>query len=119
MVDTRRDFVRKSAVFGVLGLAGRKLPGASRSVSIRVDSDVAGAPVKWATGYLEQVLKSKGVTTQASADAFVVSVSNAKPAIEAEAFRLVPASAGVTALASDDRGFVYGLLELADRVQYG
>src|SRR4051794_31950860 len=119
MADTRRDFIKKSTSFGVLGLAGNELRGAARSVSIRVDSDVTGAPVKWATGYLEQVLKAKGVPTEASASAYVVSVSKAQPSLSAEAFRLAPDRGGLTVSSSDERGFVYGLLELADRVQYG
>ncbi len=119
MADTRRDFVRKSTGLGLLGLTGSQLPGAPHSVSIRVDQQVTGAPVRWAAGYLQQTLKAKGVPTAEDAGAFVVSVSNATPSLPAEAFRLVPRKAGITVAASDDRGFVYGLLELADRVQHG
>ncbi len=88
-------------------------------VSVRVESDVTGRPVQWATGYLEEALKAKGVSTGTGKGAFVVSVKKAKPSLVTEAFRLAPRPSGVTVSASDDRGFVYGLLELADRVQYG
>src|SRR3954447_10737441 len=119
MAETRRDFVRKSAGLGALGLARDKAFGTSRSVSIRIDSDVTGAPVKWAADYLDQVLKAKHVSTEAGTNSFLVSVSHAKPSLSAEAFRLIPRTGGVAVFASDDRGFVYSLLELADRVQYG
>src|SRR4051794_28855411 len=45
MARTRRDFVQKSAGFGLLGIAGSQLSGTPNSVSIRVDQGVTGAPV--------------------------------------------------------------------------
>lgn len=121
MAGTRRDFVRKSTGFSVLGLAGKTLPAASRPVSIRVDKEVTGTPVTWAVGHLEETLKAKGALTDAkgTGNAFVVSVSTARHPLTVEAFRMAPGASGLSIAASDDRGFVYALLELADRVRYG
>src|SRR5436305_9938165 len=110
MAETRRDFVRKSAGLGALGLAGNQLFAATRSVSVRIESDVTGAPVKWAAGNLEEALKAKGVPIQTGTSAFVVSVVKAKPSLGTVAFRLTQRRSGVTVTASVDSGFVYGFL---------
>src|SRR5436305_5578954 len=103
MAETRRDFVRKSAGLGALGLAGSQLFAATRPVSVRIESDVTGAPVKWAAGNLEEALKAKGVPIQTGTSTFVVSVAKVKPSLRTEAFRLTPRTSGVTVAASDDR----------------
>lgn len=119
MPDTRRDFVKKSARLSALGVIGTALGGAPQSATVRVDPQITGAPVKWAADYLEAAIRSKGLSTHSSAGEFVIAVSKASPPLPAEAFRMLPNASGVTVAASDNRGFVYGLLELADRVEYG
>lgn len=102
---------------------------------------IASEPVAWAIGKLQRAMISKGMTPEVMdglsspkpvALAILVAMPNSKLAVSTapvpsfdspESFALLPGNAdrspSILVCAADIRGFVYGLLELADRVQYG
>ncbi len=120
----RREFLKRAGVAG-LGLAENSA-AQSRGVSIVLDPKDAvasAAPGKWAAETLRQALagrriKARIVASAAEAGSGDLRIVAGGPAAEtpksAEAFAIAPGRVS----ASDARGLVYGLLELADRVRY-
>jgi hypothetical protein len=142
----RREFLKKTALAGGAGMVNGALAASGRSGSIirhASDSVAAAAPVEWAVQELKQSLMAHGVQVQfhqsieqAAAGDFciVVSGAGARQALEfleksgvraptaPESLALVSGKAAgrplLLACGADARGLVYGLLELADRVNY-
>ncbi|WP_158793445.1 hypothetical protein [Granulicella sp. L60] len=139
----RREFLKLAATATVLGLTRNVSAASSRRISIVVDAGnpVANSgPVMRAVGQLRKELISKGMTceTVASGDQVVGSAlcvvvagtdsqlaptpSSGVVLTTAESVRFVPGNVGqvpaIFVLAIDALGFVYGLLELAERVQF-
>ncbi len=140
----RREFLKAAGVATVLSLTGTGLAGAGGRVSILIDGGDAvasGAAVKLAAERLEKALAGKGVKCgvaqsgeEAKGAAFCVVVATngsgfAKgfPRAKAEmtgveSVRLAPGHfAGIPATlvsGTDELGLVYGLLELAERVEF-
>jgi hypothetical protein len=140
----RREFLKLAGAAVALGTSEFSFALANNSVAVLLDSTdvaVSAAPVKWAADKLQKAINAKGGSCAMVTDinavhgaGLVVVVggdqsSSAKsfPAPSAplngpESLRLMPAKvAGIPAIwvsATDVRGFVYGLLELAERVEY-
>jgi hypothetical protein len=141
----RRDFLKLASIAAVASATDAALAAPAGKVCVVMDeADVAisAAPVKWAVERLRQALVKKGVEVESAASVskrigvnqfVVVADSSSKlaslfakdwviPAV-AESVNLTPGRVeGVDAVlvsATDAPGFVYGLLELAERVQYG
>ena len=141
----RRDFIKQGGRAAAFGLLGERLYGASGRVALMVDpSDPAASSpqAKWAASELRQAVIAKGATLEivnspeaAASDALKIVVARtgspmARGFLEAgaaapirEAFLLMPGKmSGKTAMlvsASEPTGYVYGLLELTDRVRFG
>jgi hypothetical protein len=132
----RRDFLKLAGAVTAFSFTQRALPAPCRQISIIVDPDDALAsagPVQWAAGRLRKALVAKGVMceivpsaeqAQGSSLHVVVATAGSTAALTvAESFRLAPGHLGQTPAiqvsANDHRGFVYGLLELTERVQFG
>jgi hypothetical protein len=135
----RRNLVKLAATLPLTGLPAQAA-GARLVVVVEPGNAIAGTPsVGWALDHLRQALTAAGVTLEnVAADAakgaslaVVVAApgsaltSGFTPGAEMvpEQFRIVPGTlVGTPALlvvASDARGFVYALLELAERVRFG
>src|SRR5215472_5996931 len=140
----RRDFIKQGSQVIAFGLLQDGLPGASGRVALIVDpaDPVASAPpVKWAAEQLRLAVTAKGAflhvvnSPEEAGDSslrivvarvrsgMVRAFLNGAPVPSArEAFLLMPGKmSGKSALlasASDPTGFVYALLELADRVRF-
>ncbi|HET6220319.1 MAG TPA: hypothetical protein VFE27_25040, partial [Acidobacteriaceae bacterium] len=139
----RRDFLKISGAITALSLTHRALAGPSERIFIIVDGGdpcVLGDPIGWAAGRLRGALVAKGAICevvqspdQAAGSAFSVLV--ASPASDLarsfpqggglaspESIRLTPGrligAPAIWVSAIGQRGFVYGLLELAERVQF-
>ncbi len=121
---SRRDFITLSGfALGAAFTAGPAAAAAGKIVAIVVDVDdrtTASRPVAWAVNRLRAALVAKGVTTvlapRAPAD-YTVRISR-QPDAGAEDVRLASPSARETQVTSGgSRGLVYGLLELAERVE--
>jgi hypothetical protein len=142
----RRRFLKQTgAAAGLTAVQG--LTGAEQAVSIIVDRNdpvASTAPVSWAVGEFQAVLKAQGVASGVyprigdapSGARYVMIAGNANSAARevlrrapattlpsaAEALWTVPgALAGKPVLlagANDARGLVYAVLDLADRVRY-
>jgi hypothetical protein len=131
----RRDFLKLAGAATAFSFTQRALPSPCRQISIVLDPDdplTSAGPVKWAAGRLRKALVAKGVMCeivpspeQAQGSALHVLVAgDASSALTVpESLRLTPGHLGQTPVirvsAIDQRGFVYGLLELAERVQFG
>ncbi|HEY4048208.1 MAG TPA: hypothetical protein VGM27_15205 [Acidobacteriaceae bacterium] len=126
------------------GLTHNAFADPTCGISVIVDPNdpvASGGPVKWAAGQLRRALVSKGAMCeivqspeQAVGSGFCVLVAAAgsnlakgfpSPAVEitnAESIRLVSGrmaqTPAIQVSAIDERGYVYGLLELAERVQF-
>lgn len=130
----RREFVKGAAALAAL--PGQKMQAAGGNVSLILDpcDPVTAAPaVAWAAQHLQEVLAAAGVCVarpdslaQASpADLCIVACGPDHPranvAGAAESLALNPAQFEnrrvLFATGRDERGLVYSLLELADRVQ--
>jgi hypothetical protein len=140
----RRDFLKLAGVVTALGFTHSALASPSRRVSVIVDANdpVASTDaVKWAAGQLRKALVAKGEICeilqspeQAKGSTSCVLVARASsgmaqslqqamaPLTSPESLRLTSGHLGETpviwASAMDQRGFVYGLLELAERVRF-
>ena len=140
----RREFLKLVGAVSAESVARGAKPAPRRSVAIVIDAQdpVAGAgPVRWAADQLRGAIAAKGVLCrvadsldQVRGAGFYVFVNaqsvtaknsrktNPKPT-GAEHFQLAPGRIGPTpmvlVLGSDVRGYVYALLELAERVRYG
>jgi hypothetical protein len=141
----RREFLKLAGAVSAVSLTRGALAETGRSFAIVIDTQDPMAtlqPVRWAAEQLRNALTEKGSTCeiarspeQAKGAGFQVVVADAgsdlaKGFPEAgrglsgpESLRLAPGKkAGVPAIlvsGSDERGFVYGLLELAERVRFG
>lgn len=120
---TRRDLLRTAGAAPALGLLGPARAQTPLTVSILVppgDAVALSAPAAWASGELEKALTGAGahVARTAAPGARVIALKT-DPALPAESFRLAPAADGIAVSAGDARGFVYALLELAERVRFG
>ncbi len=124
----RREFL--GAVAGAPLAMAQTGGGASVAlIADPADTVAASGPARWAAGELRQALVTRGLVVgqyesirQAGAkDLCVVASGHGAPAA-AEALALTPGKqAGhtvLTASGADERGLVYALLELADRVRY-
>jgi len=140
----RRDFLKLAGAATLGGLTHNAFAAPTHRISVIVDANnpvASSDPVKWAAGQLRRALISKGATCeivqsaeQARGSKFCVLVTGAGsnlakdfpwPAAEIispESIRLVSGRMaqmpGIHISAIDQRGFVYGLLELAERVQF-
>jgi hypothetical protein len=140
----RRDFLKISGAITALSLSPRVLAGPSQRISIIVESENPCAlsdPVGWAAGRLRNALLAKGVVCeivsspeQAAGSAFSVLVAGpasdlagkfpqpGAPLSNPESLRLIPGrvmgAPAILVSAIGPRGFVYGLLELTERVQF-
>ncbi|HZL49699.1 MAG TPA: hypothetical protein VFC37_01990 [Terracidiphilus sp.] len=139
----RRDFLKLAGATAVAGITRTSFAAPGGRVAVVIDagnSIAAGAPVKHATGKLEQALAAKGIRCeivgskeQARGASFTILVAGpeselargfahaAAPATESVSLvpGLVAGAPAVLVSAADSLGFVYGLLELAERAQFG
>ena len=140
----RRDFLKLSGAITALSLTHRALAGPDRRISIIVeggDPCALGDPIGWAAGQLRNALVAKGAICeivqspdQAAGADFSVLVASPASALarnfpqagaspsNPESIRLTPGrlmgAPAIWVSAAGQRGFVYGLLELAERVQF-
>lgn len=139
----RRDFLKLVGSATVCGLAQSAAAGTPGSVTVIIDSEGAagsGEPVRSAASRLKNALAQKGIECkivgsrdEAAGSAFLVVVaSGGAKVVEAfgpgtaldrpESLRMAPGHLGSVPAtlisARDMRGFVYGLLELAERVEF-
>jgi hypothetical protein len=128
----RRSFLKHAGQATAAGwLAGGLAAASTRIAIIRDDSDKppSAIPVGWAIGQLRHALEGKGATcavvaSRAQAGEFqaAVIVGGQETDLPKEAFRLAPGKQNgkpaVRASASETRGLVYALTELADRVEH-
>jgi hypothetical protein len=140
----RRDFLKLAGATTVLSFAPGAIAATSGRISVILDAEDQAASsdsVKWAAGQLKKALAAKSVNCeivqskdQLSGSALCIAVAGAgsnlaqgfHPGGEPsgpESLRLAPGHIGQTPAilisATDPRGFIYGLLELAERVQFG
>ncbi len=140
----RRAFLKLSGAMAAFRLTPRAFAVPSRRICVIVDSDdpiASSDAVKSAAGRLQNALMNKGFLCdivpspeQIKGSTFVVAAASAGSSLarnfpqagaalgHPESLRLTPGHlAGVPATlvsASGQRGFIYGLLELAERVQF-
>ncbi|MBV9548064.1 MAG: hypothetical protein JO256_00140 [Alphaproteobacteria bacterium] len=118
----RRNLLKMAGAAPVLGLPCATAQG-SLQVAILTQSGDAVAmsvPAQWAAGELEKALTARNVNVSRAAAANAVTISlKTDSALPAEGFRLAPAGGGIAVSAADPRGFVYALLELAERAKFG
>ncbi|HEY1216119.1 MAG TPA: hypothetical protein VGE93_21025, partial [Bryobacteraceae bacterium] len=140
----RRNFLKLVGTTTVFGLGVGSASAAGRRIAIITDPGdpvTSSAPVNWAIGQLRQALLGRGVICEVvpranRADGFETFIVVAGPAstletgfpqactsfASPESMRLAPghvrAAPAILVSGSDPRGFVYGLLELAERVHF-
>jgi hypothetical protein len=140
----RREFLKLAGAAVALGTSEFSVALTNKSVALLLDSTDAtasGAPVKWAADKLQKAIRAKGgscamisdVNAMHGAGLVVLVGGDHSPSAKSfpapsaplngpESLRLTPGKAGGTRAiwvsATDVRGFVYGLLELAERVEY-
>lgn len=141
----RREFLKLAGATAVLGLTGAASAGSPSHIAILLDSadrDASGAPARRAAERLQKALTLKGakcevVSSQqavAGAELCVVVAPNrselAKGFQGASRSQMLPESVvlapghirrtpALLVSGSGQQGFVYGLLELAERVEFG
>src|SRR5579872_2939680 len=140
----RREFLKLAGAAGVSGLAPNAFASGSGRVVIVLDAAdavVSGEPVKRAAGRLRDTMHARGVACEiahsaeaASGASLCIAVAggesplahgfpSAAPRVAAESLRLLPGrienTPAILVSAKDALGFVYGLLELAERVEFG
>lgn len=140
----RRDFLKLAGAAGLYGVSHRAMAADAERVCIIVDpasQAATSAAASRAADQLRQAIAAKGVPCErahspqaAHGSAFCIvvagpesemarSFSSAARLTAPESLRLSPGTvAGIPAVlvsGSDTRGFVYGLLELAERVRFG
>lgn len=126
----RREFLKTAA----LGLADVRMDAFSGRIVIvadKTDPHVSSRPVRWAIEELRKAIESRqtqvtvaGSAGEASDGSFYIVVGGSAGLSKAsEGFALasgkMQGKAAVLVRGSDSRGFVYGLLELADRARLG
>ena len=115
---------------GYLGDGLAAAPGRIVLITDPSDTLISASPVQWAIGELRQAVEAKGavfavVTSAADAGDFSLAIVTASDggALPREGFRHTPsqisARPALQASASDARGYLYALTELADRVRHG
>jgi len=140
----RRDFLKLASAVTVMGLTHNAFAAAAGSrIGILIDSSdpiASGAPVTRAAEKLRAALETKGSSCEimSSADqaggfALCIVVAGASSSLAksipasasptgADSLRIAPGELGQTPAtfisATDTRGFVYGLLELEERVRF-
>jgi hypothetical protein len=139
----RRDFLKLTGAATAFSLTHHALAGTERRVSVIVegrDPCAIGDPIQWAAGQLRKALLAKGVRCeivespdQAAGSSLAVLVAGPTSRLAQgfpqaatldgpESVRLTPGrlleTQAVWVAATGQRGFVYGLLELAERVQF-
>ncbi len=140
----RRDILKLFAATMACKSSGRALINSCGWIAIVLDADdsvVASIPVEWAAGQLRQALvardrpaeivrslgEAKGadfvvLAANPTADLAKSFLSGGAPLKGADTLRLAPGRLGespaILVSGSDGRGFVYGLLELAERVRF-
>jgi hypothetical protein len=139
----RRDFLKLAGATTAWGLARPASAKSAGRVAILLDADTSAAssaPVVWAANQLKKAFSTKGVSCevvhspdQASGAALCIAVAGASsslaqgfPAAGAltapDSMRLAPGRVGnspaILVSGADQRGSVYGLLELAERAQF-
>lgn len=139
----RRDFLKLAGAAGMCGLSANAFAAGQGSVGVIVDATneaASSVPVKRAVEKLQSAFKARGIscltahTAEAgSASSICVVVCDAESQLAkgfpsgaaltaAESLRMVAGRLGQTpavlVTAKDPRGFVYGLLELTERVQF-
>ena len=138
----RRDFLKLAGATTVCSLAPAAMAAPSQRISILLDpsdSIASSAPVTWAAGKLREALaareilceivaspeKMKGSSTCVVAAGPASQLARGSPRaagdrMPPESVRLAPGKLGKTPAllvsAGDARGYIYGLLELAERV---
>ncbi|HMJ62310.1 MAG TPA: hypothetical protein VK493_11125 [Bryobacteraceae bacterium] len=130
----RREFLKKAGATSVLGLADARLDAFSGRIVIvadKTDPHVQSRPVQWAIDELRRAIESRQVPVavvsspgEASDGSLYIVVAGSTELSKApEAFALrngkIQGKPAVLVDGADGRGFVYGLLELADRVRLG
>ena len=141
----RREFVKQAGTLSILGATGAKLSAADGRIVVLADpsdSNVSSRPVKWAIGELLKSIEARhavatvvGSPGEVTDAVFYIAVAGRlsplsqafrenKPFLDArEAFSLrggkINGKVAVLVCGADTKGFVYGLLELADRVRFG
>jgi hypothetical protein len=136
----RRAFLKLVAATS-LSAAEIAVAAPAQGIAIVVDKDspiTSSEPVTWATEKLRRALADKGVTSTSTmpskASDFVIvvapagskltaSFANSPHLVAPETTAILPGcvnnSSAILVSGIDPRGIVYGLLELADRVEYG
>jgi hypothetical protein len=140
----RREFLKLTGAISALALTHPALAGHSPRVSIVLEDQRSSAcsdPILWAAGRLRTALAAKGAICDivssldlAETSSFLVLVgrpdsssTGSFPQGEGalsnpESLRLIPGTVrktpAIRVSAIGERGFVYGILELADRVQF-
>ncbi|HEX4167098.1 MAG TPA: hypothetical protein VHZ55_16660 [Bryobacteraceae bacterium] len=140
----RRDFLKVLGAATAFESGSNAIASSDRYIAIVVDADdpvAASVPVKWAAGQLREAIVAKGwncevvssmdqlkdstfcVVAAASASRLADGFPGASaPLAGTESIRMMPGhmsrNAAVLVSGSDPRGFVYGLLELAERVRF-
>ncbi len=140
----RRDFLKLVGAITAFSVADGSFAAPSQRIDIVIDTEdpiTSSAPVKWAADQLRKALAVRGVAAQivqstvAPASDFAVVVASAESSVAkgfpradaplqgAESMRMTSGHWGETSAtlvnANDPRGFIYGLLELTERVQFG
>jgi hypothetical protein len=129
----RRNFLKAVGAMSAAGAVPALAAGGD--VALLVDPAIAAPPIAWATDKLRNALSQKGaklnvVNSRAQArSALVIVVAGPQSALAqdftppvpgwggTDSVRLVPGASALLVSAQDVRGFVYGLLELAERVR--
>ncbi|MDE3201457.1 MAG: hypothetical protein KGN79_11115, partial [Acidobacteriota bacterium] len=140
----RREFLKLAGAAGLSRLAPTAFAANGRRVAVVVDAEdrvAMSGPVARAVGKLKQALVAKGVACDVghgpgAAKFAAVCVVVAGPGSrlargfgrsaalhDAESMRMTPGKIGdaaaVLVSGADERGYVYALLELAERVEFG
>lgn len=115
---SRRDFVSLAGL--AAGAAGATGSPSGAAVAIAIDPRGTSRPVAWGVNRLRAALAAKGVTAVLAPNGSVAHTIRIARVAEAgpEDVRLASPHAAETAVTSGGpRGLVYGLLELAERVE--
>lgn len=141
----RREFLKLAGAVSAVGLSHRALAQTGRKFAIVIhphDPLATTPPVQWAVEQLRQALAAKGESSEIVPEpensvgaVFQIRVAGPGSTLAegfpqagiglngAERLRLAPARIknvpAILASGSDERGFVYALLELAERVRFG
>jgi hypothetical protein len=128
----RREFLKKAGTASALSLADVRLDAFSGRIVIvanKTDPHVASRPVQWAIDELRKAIESRQMPAAvvsspgeaSDGSLYIVVAESTELSKTPEAFALrsgkIQGKPAVLVHGGDSRGFVYGLLELADRVR--